>query len=300
MDRDINITAHLRNKKTSGIVKILEKNKVFILLLGVPLFVLWCLCFKIIAPGYVGVIVDLLGNKKGVEEKPLHVGMHWIAPWKKIYNFPIFEQNDTWQGQEAFFFQTSEGLNVEAELGITFHLEPECIPMIFQRYRRGMKEITHIFIRNYIRDAINNEAGHLKIEEIYSNKKTEFLLNVQNRVKTDLLELGISISRIYLINQLHFPQSVVDALNSKIAAIQRAEQRENELREAEAEAKKRIAKIQGEAKCALIEAEAEARSNELVAKSVTDELIRWEALQKWDGKLPQVTGQSVPFIDLKN
>lgn len=299
MDRDINITAHLRNKKTNGIAKILEKNKVFILLVSVPLFVLWCLCFKIIAPGYVGVIVDLLGNKKGVEEKPLHVGMHWVAPWKKIYNFPIFEQNDTWQGQEAFFFQTSEGLNVEAELGITFHLEPECIPMIFQRYRRGMKEITHIFIRNYIRDAINNEAAHLKIEEIYSNKKTEFLLNVQNRVKTDLLELGISISRIYLINQLHFPQSVVDALNSKIAAIQRAEQRENELREAEAEAKKRIAKIQGEAKCALIEAEAEARSNELVAKSVTDELIRWEALQKWDGKLPQVTGQSVPFIDLK-
>ncbi|MBM3191647.1 MAG: prohibitin family protein, partial [Chlamydiae bacterium] len=279
MARDIDVT--LRARAKPSFLRTLERNKIFIALLAVPLFVMWVLCFKIISPGYVGVVVDLLGNKKGVEEKPLHVGMHWIAPWKKVYSFPVFEQNDTWQAQEAFFFQTSEGLNVQAEVGITFHLEPEYIPTIFQRYRRGMKEITHTFIRNYMRDAINNEASRLKIEEIYSSKKTEFLVNVQQRVKNDLKELGINITRIYLIDQFHFPQSVVDALNSKIAAIQRAEQRENELREAEAEAKKLVAKAQGDAKCVMIEAEAEARSNELVAKSLTDELIRWQALQKW-------------------
>jgi regulator of protease activity HflC (stomatin/prohibitin superfamily) len=256
-------------------------------------------CFTFISPGYVGVIVNLLGDEKGVKEKPIHVGMHWIAPWKRLYTFPIFEQNHTWENKELFFFQTREGLNVEAEIGITFHINPESVPRIFQRYRRGMHEITHVFIRNYIRDAISNEASQLTIEEIYSSKKVAFLNNVQQRIASELKDMGIVITRVYLIDQLIFPKSVVVALNEKIAAIQRAEQRENELREAEAEAKKKVATAQGEASCTILRAEAEASANQIVAKSITEHLIRWQSISKWDGKLPQVTGSAIPMIDLQ-
>lgn len=263
------------------------------------LLVIFFRCFAFISPGYVGVIVNLMGDEKGVKEKPIHVGLHWIAPWKRLYTFPIFEQNHTWENKELFFFQTREGLNVEAEIGITFHVNPECVPKIFQRYRRGMHEITHVFIRNYIRDAISNEASKLTIEEIYSSKKVAFLNNVQERVASELKDMGIVITRVYLIDQLIFPKSVVVALNEKIAAIQRAEQRENELREAEAEAKKKVATAQGEASCTILRAEAEASANEIVAKSITEHLIRWQSISKWDGKLPQVTGSAIPMIDLQ-
>ena len=263
------------------------------------LLVIFFRCFAFISPGYVGVIVNLMGDEKGVKEKPIHVGLHWIAPWKRLYTFPIFEQNHTWENKELFFFQTREGLNVEAEIGITFHINPECVPKIFQRYRRGMHEITHVFIRNYIRDAISNEASKLTIEEIYSSKKVAFLNNVQERVASELKDMGIVITRVYLIDQLIFPKSVVVALNEKIAAIQRAEQRENELREAEAEAKKKVATAQGEASCTILRAEAEASANEIVAKSITEHLIRWQSISKWDGKLPQVTGSAIPMIDLQ-
>lgn len=263
------------------------------------LVVIFFKCFTFISPGYVGVIVNLMGDEKGVKEKPIHVGLHWIAPWKRLYTFPIFEQNHTWENKELFFFQTREGLNVEAEIGITFHINPESVPRIFQRYRRGMHEITHVFIRNYIRDAISNEASKLTIEEIYSSKKVAFLNNVQERVATELKDMGIVITRVYLIDQLIFPKSVVVALNEKIAAIQRAEQRENELREAEAEAKKKVATAQGEASCTILRAEAEASANQIVAKSITENLIRWNSITKWDGKLPQVTGSAIPMIDLQ-
>lgn len=68
----------------------------FALILG------WLFFFKMISPGYVGAVVDLFGDSKGVKTKELHVGIHWIAPWKKVYQFPIFEQNHTWEGKEAF------------------------------------------------------------------------------------------------------------------------------------------------------------------------------------------------------
>lgn len=261
-------------------------------------FVAWLMFFKMISPGYVGVVVDMLGDSKGVQAKELHVGMHWIAPWKNVYQFPIFEQNDTWEGDgEGFNFQTSEGMAVNADIGITYHLRPDAIPLIFQRYRRGMDEITNVFIRNYIRDAINKSASKTKIEDLYSGKEG-FFEDVEAAVRADLEPIGIELSRIYLIGRFHFPTTVITALNAKIEAMQRAQQRENELREAEAEAKKQIAKAEGQAKCALLKAESEAKANLVLAKSITQELIQWQAIQAWDGKLPQVTGETIPLIQL--
>ncbi len=277
-----------------------KKEKTLISVIGIcTIFILACFfCLKTISPGYVGVVVDLLGDNKGVEAKELHVGMHWINPWKRVYQFPIFEQNDTWEDHEQFNFQTSEGMAVSADIGITYHLRPESIPTIFQRYRRGMDEITNTFIRNYIRDAINKSASRTKIEDLYSGK-TSFFEDVESHVRADLAPIGIELSRIYLIGRFHFPLNVITALNAKIEANQRAQQRENELREAEAEAKKQIAKAEGQARCVVLQAESEAHANLMLAKSITPELIQWQAVQKWDGNLPHVTGGAVPFIPIK-
>lgn len=279
-----------------------EKSSLFIglgFLFVVP-FILWTFFFSMISPGYVGVVVDLFGDKKGVEEKELHVGAHFIPPWKELYRFPIFEQNHNWEGNDCFHFQTGEGLAVNAEVGITFRLDPSKIPYIFQKYRRGMDEIIHIFLRNYIRDAINKAASKCKIEDLYGKGKEAFFDTVEDQVKTQLAETGINISRIYLIGRFNFPPSVISALNLKIEAIQRAQQRENELREAEAEAKKRIASAKGEAECRILDAQAQAESNRIITESLTKDLILWRAVGQWDGILPKFLGDSTPLINISD
>jgi len=46
-------------------------------------------------------------------------------------------------------------------------------------------------------------------------------------------------------------------------------------------------------------AEAQATANERLTRSLTPQLVQYEALQKWDGKLPQMTGSgAVPFIQI--
>jgi regulator of protease activity HflC (stomatin/prohibitin superfamily) len=268
------------------------------LFLGCVLF--WLFCFKMISPGYVGVVVDMLGDEKGVESKELTVGMHVIAPWKTVYQFPVFEQNETWEGdQHAFNFQTADGMACTAEVGITYHLNSSSIPAIFQKYRRGMDEITNVFMRNYIRDALGKAASKVKIEDLYGPGKEKFFDEVENHIRNDLSPIGIEVSRLYLIGRFHFPQNVIAALNAKIEASQRAQQRENELREAEAEAKKQIAKAEGQARCGIVQAESESEANNLLSQSITQELIQWQAVQKWDGKLPTVTSGVTPFIQVK-
>ena len=111
-------------------------------------------CSKVPA-GYVGVKVFLLGQAKGVDHEVLPVGRYWIGWNEELYLFPTFQQNYVWtkspnegrSDDESFTFQTSEGLSVNTDVGISYHLDSVKIPQIFQKYRKGIDEITHIYIR---------------------------------------------------------------------------------------------------------------------------------------------------------
>jgi regulator of protease activity HflC (stomatin/prohibitin superfamily) len=58
---------------------------------------------------------------------------------------------------------------------------------------------------------------------------------------------GVSVQQFGLIGALRPPQSLLDAVNLKTRAIQESIRAENEVRTAEAEAKKRVAIAEGEA-----------------------------------------------------
>ena len=58
------------------------------------------------------------------------------------------------------------------------------------------------------------------------------------------------------------------------------------------------ARAQGEADATKIRAEAQAEANRQLAQSLTGDLIRYEQLQRWDGKLPVFSGGgATPLID---
>jgi len=250
-----------------------------------------------ISPGQVGVVVNLLGDNKGVESQTLGVGVNFTAPWKTVYVFPTYDQNHVWNDIK---FQTQEGLQVSSNIGVTFSLEGDKIPILFAKYRKGIEEITNIFIKNNVRDVINLVASKMRVEDLYGEKKEEFFSNVKKILSEELMPIGFVIHKVYIIGNFDVPSLVTDALNRKIEAIQRAEQRENELREAEAEAKKQIAKAKGEAQSKIVAATAEAEANEKLSKSITKKLIQLKFLEKWNGVLPKVTSDKDFILDLKS
>ena len=263
-------------------------------------------CSKVPA-GNVGVKVYLLGGSKGVDQEVLGVGRYWIGMNEELYLFPTFQQNYTWtrenvdgeSGDESITFQTKEGMSVNADLGVSYSLESEKISIIFQKYRKGVNELTDVVLRNAVRSAFNEIGPNYTVEETYSGKKTELLDAVKKKVSDEFGPIGIKIDDIYLIGSMRLPENVLTALNSKIEATQRAQQRENELREAEAQAKKNVAEAEGQAKALLAKATAEAEANRLKQKTLTRELIEYEAIQRWNGELPTVTGGgTMPFINV--
>ena len=240
-----------------------------------------------ISPGEIGVVVNLFGENRGVEAKEIGIGVHFLAPWKSVYKFPTYEQNHQWVKDDMFVFQTSEGLPVSAEIGISYHLEKDRIHELFYKYRKGMKEITELYVRNVLRDNLNKLSSKINIEDLFSNKKEDLFNQVHINMNNELKEVGITVTHVYIIGRINVPDTVKEALNKKIEASQRAQQRENELREAEAEAKKIIAKSRGEAESLIIEATSRAKENDLINKSLSPELLKWKYLEKWNGRLPR-------------
>ena len=97
------------------------------------------------------------------------------------------------------------------------------------------------------------------------------------------------------------PGKVIDSINAKIEATQKAQQRQNEVAQAKAEADKKVEEARGQADSILKVAEAQAKANELIAQSLSAELMQYKALEVWDGKLPttMIPGQATPFINVK-
>lgn len=277
------------------------------LLLFVMLAMLIGACTKVPA-GNVGVKVYLLGTDKGVDSEELGPGRYWIGINEELYLFPTFTQNKVFTKDkkedspidQSFTFQTSEGLSVNADIGVSYHFEEAKINSIFQKYRRGTAEVTGVYMRNHIRSAFNNIASKYPVESVYGNGKSKLIAEVQDYVMETLSPQGIIVEDIYWANSIRLPETVRKALDMKVEAKQRAEQRENELREEQAQARKMVAKAEGEAESILKRATAQAKANQLISRSLTKSLVEYERIKKWNGKMPHVTGGAVPMFNLNN
>lgn len=257
--------------------------------------------------GHVGVKVYLLGGSKGVDSEELGVGRYWIGMNEQLYIFPTYMQNYTWTREpdatgpedESISFQTVEGMTANADVGISYQLDPTKINKIFQTYRRGVDEITDTFLRNMVRDSLVKQASTKPIEYIYGAGKAELMAAVQADVQRQTQDIGIKIDKIYWIGEIRLPQTVIDSINAKNAATQMAQQRQNEVAQARAEAEKKVAEAKGEADSILLKAKAQAEANKVLSQSITSELVQYRALDKWDGVLPRMTGNTaVPFINV--
>lgn len=257
-------------------------------------------CNKVPA-GYRGVKVNLYGSEKGVSEQSLGVGRYYIGWNSELYLFPTFLQNYSWKGDQAITMQTSEGLSIRTDAGITYSIQPENVVKVFQKYRLGIEEITNTFLHNMVRDAMNEIASTMSVEQIYGAQKEIFISKVSEIVKKEASINGIEVDKIYLVGSFQLPDSVVDSINSKIQASQNAMKVENEIATAKAEAQKKIVEAQANAQQIIINAESQAKANKILAESLTREFVQYQAILKWNGQLPKLTGTgAIPLINLQS
>ncbi len=114
---------------------------------------------------------------------------------------------------------------------------------------------------------------------------------VYSKLKEELAKKRIELMSFEL-NNMDFDDQFEKAVKLKVIAVEQAK-----------EAKNRTVKVEEEARQKIIAAKAEAESMTIRSKALSQNkgLVEYEAVQKWDGKLPQqMFGNSMPFINIKS
>ena len=283
------------------------------------LFVLFVLagCTTHVEPGHVGVEVISCGDHAGVTQKPLGIGYHDTGVCKTVIVYPTYMQSVVWthkldEGRpmnEEITFTNADQMSIAADISLAYKLDPEKVPAFYAMFKAdNLDTFTHGFLRNLAREKFDEAAGKYKIESIMGNNSV-FLGEVRENLQKAISPYGVNISQFGFIGAPRPPESIIKAINLKLEATQRSIQVENELRQSQAEAKKNVAKAEGEAAAEIAKAhgdaesrrlgaDAEAYANQKIASSLSQVLVEYKKMIKWDGHLPQVSGGSA-MIQLK-
>lgn len=243
-----------------------------------------------VEPGEAALKVYKLGEKKG-EIEVLGVGRHALSIIGRysIEKYPTYIQQYSWTAataegsglDESIHFQ-AEGQDLSCDVGIafTFNTDEKAFISMYKYFKAGPNEITARFLRKDVRNFFNEVSATMKVDEVYSSRKEELRQAVLQKMQEKYKPLGIEVQEISYLTLIKLPKEVQDAVNLKITAKQRAEQRENEIAEKEAEAKKRVAEAEGLADAARIEAKGRADAMRIEAEGRADAMrIEGKAFQ---------------------
>jgi len=198
---------------------------------------------------------------------------------------------------EPFDVQTNDGSVFLMDPNLNYRILREKATDIFSKYRKPLKDIETTYMKTAIYDAYRINANKYTADELIANR-AKFEEDVKQMLNRTLQNEGFYVEQF--TSKIDPPKSLKETIDAKNAAVQSALRVENQVREAEANAKIAVAEAEGEAKALKIKADGEAYYNRTVAASLSELLVRQGAIEKWNGELPTYQGGStVPFINIK-
>ena len=296
--------------QNSGISS-LAKRLVVAVALIIGAMVVFSSCAARVDAGHVGIRVKLAGSSRGVDDIPVVTGWVFYNPLtEQLVMFPTSVQNVVWtkdphEGNphdESITFSSLEGVNINADVGLSFHIEPSLAPHLYLRFRKSdLADLSNGYVRSAVREAFSLEASQMPVQNIYGSDKGKLVFAVTKRLNDLLGKDGFIIDQLTINGALRLPDNVATAINRAMEATQLSIQAENRVRQVKAEAEQAItaaegganaarARAKGEADARLITARAEAKANLILRASTSPNVLQYRALERWNGKLPVMNG----------
>jgi regulator of protease activity HflC (stomatin/prohibitin superfamily) len=280
-------------------------SKGSIVLVAIVILVAIFSSYSVISPGNTGVVFNMwTGSLRTTPQ-----GIVWRIPWiTQVQSYPTALRTYTMvkrqgegaeAGDDSIDLPTREGQHIRQDISITYNTTQDKAAEVFKAFRGAdVSDIESTFIRRTMITVAQNTAGQMSLSEVISSKRNELQDAIQKNLNTEIEKMGFSLDKVNL-GASHLPESLEAQMQQKMAAQQQAQQAEYELEKQQMLAKAAVAKAEGEAQAILVHAKAQSEANRLLQATLTTNLIQSKAIDKWDGVLPQVSGGSTPFVDLR-
>ncbi len=219
-----------------------------------------------------------------VEGDALPPGLHFYNPVSgNIFEMEVREQK--MEGDTSVF--TRDTQTVTIKYAVTYYPDPTKIAQIYSQFGKDWAEKILVPV---VLGSVKDTVGQYIADDLVSKRQTAKLTTLKELTEA-LAKRSITVTNLEFMN-LDFDDAYEHAVEAKVVAIQKA-----------AEAKNKTVEVQEQARQTVMAAEADAKSMQIRSAALAQNkgLVEYEAVQKWDGALPQFQfGNSTPFINLEN
>ncbi len=248
-----------------------KDNKKLIRTSSIVLFFVLLLfaCIVQVEPGYVGV-QKLFGK---VSDRTLQSGLNFINPLVKVVMFDIKTENYTMSGihdegttrtDDAIRVLSADGLEVIVDLTVLYKVIPSEAPRILREIGVDYK---NVIVRPICRTGIRDNAVYYDAVSLFSSKRDEFQDRIVKSIESNFRERGLMLEQL-LVRNLTLPQSVKEAIESKINAEQEAQKMTFILQRERQEAERKR-----------VEAQGIADYQKILTSTLTDKLLQYEMIK---------------------
>lgn len=268
-----------------------KKAGILIVAIVVILIAVGCSMVTIVPAGHSGVIVTF-GK---VSDRILEEGMHFKVPFSQ----QVVMMNNKIQKTEINSNSVSKDLQtVSSGVAINFHITKDASASIYQTIG---EQYSDTVLQPAIQEAVKAVTAQYTAEELITKRSAvgdEIGQTLSNKVS----EYGIQIDKFNIVN-FDFSEEFNAAIEQKQVAEQnklRAEtEKEQQIIEAEASAQQKVIAAEADAEATLKRAEAEASANEQINASLSQNVLRYQQIEKWNGEYPSVvSSDSSILIDI--
>lgn len=226
-------------------------------------------CYTIVPANNVGIKYNPFNG--GTQKTTLGEGFYGKNPLVKIYTLSTKINEFKF---EDISIQTKDSQYVNSILQVQARIDGSKANEYFKKH--GSKELKEIksILSNTIQKEFEKVTTTYNIMEVLGEKRDEIVNKTLIGVKEELTKDGIIVERIILVDT-DAGADVEQAIKNEAIAKKNAET---------AIYKKQQVETEGEAK--VIEAQKSKEANELLNKTLTDEILMQQFIEKWNGQLP--------------
>lgn len=211
----------------------------------------------IVRPGEVGV-KSRLGKLK---EKVYQPGVVGVNPFTtRLIRVPTRTVNR----EVKLNLPSKEGLNVNSEISILYHIEPEKAPDVIRNVGNNYEEV---LILSVFRSASADICSRFLAKDMHSGKRDMIEKAIQHKMDSLLTDRGFVIEAV-LMKSISLPPGLYTAIEDKLEAEQEAQRMQYVLQREKQEAQRKI-----------IEAEGVRDAQKVLSAGLNKMIIDWRSLE---------------------
>jgi prohibitin 1 len=210
----------------------------------------------VVPAGNVGV-VNFFGT---VSANSLKAGINFVNPLANVIKMSI----QTQEIKEVMDVPSKEGLTVQLEVSILYHLNPDKAPEV---YKTVGQVYENVILEPQFRSVVRGVTAGYEAKALYTSEREHLSLQIQKEIEDATEKRGVIVESVPL-RRVGLPAGLAQSIETKLQAEQESQRMQFVLTKERQEADRKR-----------IEAQGISDFQNIVARGISEQLLRWKGIE---------------------